>query len=128
MLGCDATGISENDSPVDGDGEDDGEVGVGAGGEDIDGLGVGLMVGLEVGLSGGSDAGEEAGEGVCDMMGAGDGAWDTDIVTRAKEMARRCVARVSAIVAEGRKRKWLRRETEQKRAMEVLFCDGYIDK
>ncbi|MCI10785.1 hypothetical protein A2U01_0031880, partial [Trifolium medium] len=87
---------------------------------------VGLMLGLGVRLNGGSDAGEEA--GVCGMMGAGEGAWDTDIVTRAREIARRSVARVSAIVERGRRRKWLRRETEQNRTMEVLFCDGYIDR
>jgi hypothetical protein len=130
LLGFDATGISETDSPVDGDGvgEGDGEVGVRAGGEDIDGLGVGLMLGLELGLSGGSDAGEEIGEGVCGMMGAGAGAWDRDIVTRAREIARRSVARVSAIVAEGRRRK-CGSEEKQNRAeqWDVLFSDGYID-
>lgn len=95
-----ATGLSENDSPVDGDGVGDGESGVRAGGEAIVELGVGLMLGLwlGLGLSGGSDTGE----GVWAMMGAGEGAWAMDNVRRVRDMVSTSVARVSAIVAQGR--------------------------
>lgn len=110
MLGLDATGISDDGSPVDGDGEGDvsgeEEDGVDAGGEDVDGLR--LELGLSPPAAGEGDlgTGEEAGEGVCGAMvecvGAGEGAWAVDIAMIAMEMASTSVARVNAMVARGR--------------------------
>jgi hypothetical protein len=112
LLGLEATGLSDIDSPVEGDGEEagDGEAAVGKGGLILGlmlmlgpmlmlglilglMLMLGLMLGLMlmIGLPGGSDTGE--------------GAWAMDNVTRARDMASMSVARVSAIVAQGRRRK-----------------------
>lgn len=101
MLGK-ATGLSENDSPVDGDGVGDGESGVRAGGKAMVELGVGLMLELWLGLGLGLSGGSDTGEGVWAMMGAGEGAWAMDNVRRVRDMASTSVARVSAIVAQGR--------------------------
>lgn len=59
--------------------------------------GLGLMLGLGLGLGGCSGIGEDA-KGA--IIGAGEGACDRDIVTRAREMVSTSVARVSAIVSE----------------------------
>ena len=111
LLGLEATGLSDIDSSVEGDGDEagDGEVAVGNGGEGKDGFGLmlGLILGLMLmlGLPGGNDSGEEAGEeGVCSMMGAGEGAWAMDITTRERSMASMSVARASAIVTRGRRK------------------------
>lgn len=120
LLGLEATGLSDIDSPVEGDGEEagDGEASVGKGGL-ILGLMfmLGLMLGLWLGLSGGNDSGEEAGEGVCSMMGPGEGAWAMDITTRERDMASMSVARVNAIVTRGRRK---RNRTEQSNGSFVL--------
>lgn len=118
LLGLEATGLSDIDSPVEGDGEEagDGEAAVGKGGLI---LGLMFMLGLMLGLSGGNDSGEEAGEGVCSMMGPGEGAWAMDITTRERDMASMSVARVNAIVTRGRTKR-NRNRTEQWKFCSVM--------